>query len=130
VTSAYPSPDRSGYKPGQSRDVKDIGWGEGVLVDGRPYRAECWAEGGVTVLTFFFSTRTLEDADKEALTSLLVQSGVVSFVGEDRFGGCATMVDGSGNEMWSVNVVIGDEDRLYARSAVELQPYDGGNRAG
>ena len=31
--------------------------------------------------------------------------------------------DVSGNLMWEVNIVIGDEDELYAESDVPLNPY-------
>lgn len=40
----YPKPNRSDFKPNLKRthknDVLDIGWNEGVLSDGRPYRRE------------------------------------------------------------------------------------------
>jgi len=59
--AVYPKPDRSDYRPTRTRSAEepsiDIGWGEGFLRDGRPYRVECWAEEGVTMLTYFFSTR-------------------------------------------------------------------------
>ena len=45
----YPRPDRSAFKPNfhksQDNPALDIGWAEGTLRDGRPLRAECWAEG-------------------------------------------------------------------------------------
>jgi len=39
------------------------GWNEGLMADGLPYRAECWAMDQITMLTFFFfdqRKRTLE----------------------------------------------------------------------
>jgi hypothetical protein len=65
----YPKPDRSDYKPTRTKTAEDhsldIGWDEGFLTDGRPYRVECWAEEGVTMLTYFFSTRGLETYSNE-----------------------------------------------------------------
>ena len=56
----YPCADRSSFIPNDRKSpanpALDIGWSEGTLRDGRPWRAECWAEDGVTSLTFFLST--------------------------------------------------------------------------
>ena len=53
----YPKSNRSNqtqnYVKSEENTVLDIGWNEGILSDGRPYRAECWAEDQVTMLTFF-----------------------------------------------------------------------------
>ncbi len=48
-----------------------IGWHEGFLTDGRPYRAACWVVYGMTMITFFISSRDLEDYDNTDFARLL-----------------------------------------------------------
>ena len=52
----YPKPNRSDQKQNFVKtaddEALDIGWNEGFLSDGRPYRVECWAENHITMLTF------------------------------------------------------------------------------
>ena len=54
----FPYPDRSQQRVRLERDadgVMDIGWCEGLLSDGRPFRVEMWAQDQVSCLTIFFS---------------------------------------------------------------------------
>ncbi len=94
----YPKPDRSDHSPNFSKtpenDVIDIGWDEGILSDGRRYRVECWAQDQVTSLTYFFSTRGLEN-----------------------------MTNAGGSNMWSVNVVVGDDEKTFVSAQRPLRPY-------
>ena len=126
----YPRPDRSNHTPQftktSERPYVDIGFAEGEMTDGRPYRAECWAEDGVTVLTFFFSSDGLEELSAEELKDLLVREGLVVFAyPERRFAGVGCLVDPSGNQLYSVNVIVADEDTVYAESEVLLSRYPG-----
>ena len=71
----YPIPDRSKQTIQHMKDedgVVDIGWCDGVLSDGRPFRAEMWAQGGVSMLTIFFSAIGLEDLDQAQIKELIV----------------------------------------------------------
>lgn len=129
----YPSPDRSTFKPNfqKSRDnpALDIGWAEGTLKDGRPYRAECWAEDGLTSLTLFFSTIGLESFTDADFAVLLEAEGLMQFTGERRYVAAAPLTDSSGNDMWSVNVVVGDDEDTFVVDQLQLRKYpprDGG----
>jgi hypothetical protein len=123
----YPAPDRSDQTPDLTKStedgVLDIGWFTGALGDGRPFRAECWAQDGITVLTFFLSTVGLESLERAQLIELLQREGLVVWQGETRFLGVAKILDASQHELWSLNVVIGDENELYAESPFSLQRY-------
>ena len=123
----YPKPDRSVYKPTRTRSAEDpgfdIGCDEGFLRDGRPYRVECWAEEGVTMLTYFFSTRGLETYANEQFASLLEAEGLVHFLDERRRVSAMPVTDAAGNDMWSVNVVVGAEDETYISDNTELRSY-------
>jgi hypothetical protein len=57
----FPIPDRSKQPVRAEKDedgVVDIGWCDGVLSDGRPFRAEMWAQDQVSCLTIFFLRST------------------------------------------------------------------------
>lgn len=71
----HPKPDRSNYAPNRVKtpdnDQIDIGWNEGFLSDGRPYRLECWAQDQFTCVTVFMSTEGLETYANEQLVEML-----------------------------------------------------------
>src|SRR5213592_4023043 len=113
----HPRPDRSGYQPNfrktEDDPSVDIGWNEGVMSDGRPYRAECWAEDGITMLTFFFSARGLEDRAEGELATLLTREGLVELMEPRRELGLMRITDSAGNDLWSINVAVGSGDDVY-----------------
>ncbi len=123
----YAVPDRSNKTPNfvktPENDALDIGWAEGTFSDGRPYRAESWCQDQVTVLTIFFSTLGLEAATNTELAQLLVREHLLTFTGADRFVSGVRFRDPSGHELWSVNVVIGDDESIFVEDNVPLTPY-------
>lgn len=123
----YPQPDRSNQTPNRAKtpenDVLDIGWNEGVLSDGRPYRVECWAQDQTTFLTYFFSTHGLENVTDARFAELLVREGLLRFTGSQRYVAARTLKDASGNAMWSVNVVIGDDEDTFVADRGPLRSY-------
>ena len=123
----YPVPDRSGQVRSRTKapedPTADIGWDSGRLTDGRPYIVECWAEDQVTMLTYFFSTRGLESATDDDFRRLLVAEGLLRFTSSRQFVASRPWVDPSGNELWSVNVVVGDDNDTYVADNHRLRPY-------
>jgi len=123
----YPKPDRSdqtrNFIKTEENGAIDLGWGEGFLSDSRPYWVECWAEFQVTMITFFFSTNGMEDYSDLMFKELLSREKLVQFVSETPVVSAMSFTDASGNEMWSVNVVIGTEDGLLAKDSMNLQKY-------
>jgi hypothetical protein len=125
----YPKPDRSDQTPNFEKaddyDQIDLGWSEGVLSDDRPYRAEAWTMDKITMLTYFFSTKGLENYDEASFVEFLTKEGLVEFVAEQpqRYVSISKITDAGGNEMWSVNVAIGNEDRLFAKDSTDLKRY-------
>ena len=124
-----PRPERSTFKPNfhksDENPALDIGWAEGTLKDGRPYRAECWAEDGVTSLTLFFSTIGIEEFTDADFAALLEAEGLMQFTGERRYVAAAPLTDSSGNGMWSVNVVVGDDEETFVIDQLQLRAYAG-----
>jgi hypothetical protein len=123
-----PKPDRSKHEPNKVKTaenpVVDIGWNEGVLSDGRPYRVEAWAEDGLTSLTYFFARDGLEALSREMAAELLEREGLLTYRSDTgRSAYPAEVADARGHPMWSINVVIADEDHTYAEDHVSLLPY-------
>jgi hypothetical protein len=123
----YPKPDRSNYKPNFRKTAEnpqlDIGWAEGRLTDGRPYRMEAWCEDQVTMVTFFFASAGLERLTNRELQVLLEQEELLHFTSSRRHASAMQITDAAGAWLWSVSVVIGDEDGLYAGGGPMVQPY-------
>lgn len=123
----YPKPDRTNVTPNfqktEENDALDIGWAEGTLSDGRPYRLECWSQDQVTCATVFVSRIGLESLDNESAGELLVREGLARFLGPKRFVTVMPFADHKGNEMHSINIVIGDDETTYTDGGPPLHPY-------
>jgi GTP diphosphokinase / guanosine-3',5'-bis(diphosphate) 3'-diphosphatase len=128
ILAHYPLPNRSSFRPNRVRTEEDpqldIGWDEGIFSDGRPYRAEAWAEDGATFLTFFLSAEGLESCDTAALRNYLETEGVLEFKRADAVHiGANKINDDDGVEIWSVTVVIGDEGGLLVEDRTHIKPH-------
>jgi hypothetical protein len=124
----YPKPDRSdqirNFVKSEENEAIDVGWNEGSLSDDRQYHVECWVEDQITMLTFFFSTVGIEKYSEKRLKDLLVEEKLVQFIKNDAPLSTMRITDAGGNELWSVNVVIGTEDELFANDLISLRAYD------
>lgn len=122
-----PIPDRSRQQLRIVRDhtgMIDIGWCEGVLSDGRAFRAEMWSEANVSSLTIFFSTLGLEDLEPEEICGLVEAEGLVAFPEEgERHCAADKYYDNSGQELWSINIVIGIDQHTYVSDTVPIFGY-------
>jgi hypothetical protein len=123
----YPIPNRSKQKIHFSRDedgVIDIGWCDGVFSDGRNFRAEMWAQDQISILTIFFSRVGIDDVDAEAITRVMEAEGLITFRKTGaRNCNPVKVNDDAENPIWSVNIMIGNEDESYLESAVPIFPY-------
>ncbi len=125
-TGRYPRPDRSSFRPkvngiDPAYEV-DLGWTEGELHDGRPYRAELRTWDHLVFITFFFSAVDLEEASGEELFALLEQENLIRFTG-GRQGAAEKRKDFSENELWSVCVALRGRDGVLARPGLCFTPY-------
>lgn len=125
MTSPVPFPalPRRDPRDLDAEGVTEIGWSEGVLSDGRPFRAEMWAEDGMSCLTFFFSSRGLDAAAKEEIADLLEREGLVRWRRPPRYLGLGRVVDDAGHEMFSATVVVGDDEGTFVDTSVPIHPY-------
>src|SRR5215471_61940 len=131
VNPAHPRPDRSKHVPNfvktAENDCLDIGWGQGILSDGRPFRIECWCQDQTTYVQAFFSSTGLEDLDRNELQRYLEREGLVRFVSAERYASGRLMSDDGGHSIWEINVVVADEVERYAEIDVPLQAYTVGH---
>lgn len=127
IQPKFPIPDRSSQPIRLAKDedgVVDIARCHGVSSDGRAFRAEMWAQDQISMLTIFFSTAGLEDLDPEAMKRFVEQEGLVSFrtTAPSRCT-AVSVTDDAGNPVWSVNVMVGDEDETYLDGSIPIFPY-------
>ena len=122
-----PAPDRSdlmpNHRPTDENDVVDVGWCEGVLSAGRPYRAEFWIQDQLTLVTFLFSTSGLEDYSNEQHSHFLEAENLIKFQGNERSLGLMAIKDASDNEMWSITACIHDTSEIYAVTGLKFTNY-------
>ena len=128
MSITYPKPDRSSYSPNQVKtdenDQIDIGWNEGTLSDGRPYRIELWAQDQITSVTVFLATKGLEDYSNEQFAELLERERVVWWIpGAKKSAYAVPTTDSGGNSVWSINVVIGIDDQRARADSVAIRAY-------
>jgi hypothetical protein len=130
MESRYPRPDRSGYTPNFEKtpenEILDIAWQEGVLKDGRPFRGELWVQEHITSVTFFCSTAGIENYTREDFIRMVEEEGLQNFkssADDRRFLYAQKMTDYSGHELWSINIVVGDESDQYTDGGQVFYPY-------
>lgn len=135
----YPKVDRSGLKPNFAKkdedDSIDIGFTEGRFNDGRPFRSEFWAASQTSCLTYYFSSIDMEDMSPSDLKEYLKSEHSLEFL-DETFHSCGykgdnieakKSIDASGNKIWEVTIIVGDDDGTYIRenSNYRGQDYEG-----
>jgi hypothetical protein len=122
----FPKPDRSNLSPRLDPEDEtgemDIGWTEGKFSDGHPFRAELWSWQHLTAVTFFFSRIGLENKMVDDLVELLERELSLRFIGS-RSVTADKIQDYSGNEIWSVCIIIRHEKETWAVMDLQLNPY-------
>ena len=126
-----PKPDRSDARPNLAKTaenpVLDIGWNEGFLSDSRFYRVEAWAENQVSSITVFMSTNGIENYSNPQFADLLEREQLIAYhPGRRRSAFAMPCTDASGNSLWSVNVVIGDDEETFVDLLIAMRPYANG----
>lgn len=124
----YPQVDRSDFVPNfngrAGDDVVDVGWAEGLLNDGRPYRLECWAMAGSTGVTLFLAEAGLESGGPLEINALLETSGVITnYIPQEI--SVLRFVDPAGTPCLSISYLVASEDdEFFAEAHPPLKPYN------
>lgn len=113
--STYPKVDRSKIDFSDSDEI-NIGYAEGILSDGRPYRMECWAVDQITNLTIFISSIGINHYSSANVLDFLEAEGLYWKLSSTFYGSARLFTDENGNEFWSANLVVGDEEGTYIDS--------------
>ncbi len=125
----YPKYDIGDFLPSPGEDWF---WGEGILSDGRPYRAEVYYQGGGIYMELYMSSRDIENFTVEQFKEYMISEQLLEFYDnlyrESGFNGdnleIAPKEDASGNAMWNLKFIIGDEDGTYVRILFKRNHYD------
>ena len=124
---SYPQVDRSDLVPNfdgrAGDDMVDVGWAEGQLNDGRPYRIECWSLAGTTGVTQLMAEEGPAPGGPLEVDALLEASSVITnFAPQETT--LHRFVDPSGTSCLSLSYVIANEDdEFFAEAHAPLRPY-------
>ncbi len=92
----------------------NLGWDVGLLDENRPYLCEYWSEG-VVYLTFFVSTKGIEDHTDEQIAAMIKDAGLVRYYNkEDENFYIDIIKRGENEEYYSINVYVGNDDGNFA----------------
>jgi hypothetical protein len=106
----------------------DIGWADGEFNDGRPYRAELWSWSHLSAITLFFCTVGWENASEQEIVAFLEKEVPLQFTGSKKFT-AKRFEDSSDNQMWSVSIVIQDDEGKLVPVGIPFAPYQGCGRS-
>lgn len=100
----------------------NLGWNAGLLGN-VPYFAECWASNGLTMLTVFVSAKLMNGkATADELTEIFVEDKLFSRRDQGLHVEVSWFKDGNGNDFYSYNVVVGDEEGVYL-DKLKIEPF-------
>ncbi len=118
----YPSIERDNIDFSSSSDICNIGYHEGTLRDGRPYRLEVWSSNGLDTATIFISNIGLEGKSEVDLVKYISGEGILD-VDDDR-AEVKEYTDINDNVFYSINLVLNKRDEEINKLLVELVNYD------
>jgi len=110
----YPSPILS--LPNENSGEKTIWYGEGILSNGILYLSEYWCVDGISNYTYYFGDVFNENVTDERVMNLLIRDGLVEFYTEKQFYSMRLLKDKQGNDAYTMNIVIGDDENVFANA--------------
>ena len=118
----YPIIDRSNIDFMSSTEICNIGYHEGTLKDGRPYRLEAWSSNGLDTATIFISNTGLEEKSEVDLVKYLSGEDIIDI--EDDRASVELIEDINGNSFYSINILLNNRDDEVNRLLVGLDNYE------
>jgi len=110
----YPTPVLS--LPNENPGEKTICYGEGILSNGILYLSEYWFVDGISNYTYYFGDVFNENVSDESVMNLLIKDGLVEFYTEKQFYSLRMIKDINGNDAYTMNIVIGDDENTFANA--------------
>lgn len=93
---------------------KTIYVGEGITISGWNYSCEYWAVDQISNFTYYFDKNIVGVIDKENILNFLEGEKLAIFYGDKKYVAMGEIVDRSGQNLVSINIVIGDDENLFA----------------
>ena len=118
----YPQIDRSNIDFASSSDICNIGYHEGTLIDGRPYRLEAWSSNGIDTATIFISNLGLENKSEVDLVKYLSGEEIID-IDDDR-ASVNQIEDINGNTFYAINLIVNNKDEEINTLLVSLDNYE------
>lgn len=103
-------------------EVCNIGYNEGVLSDGRPYRVEVWSSYGITNATIFISILDLENASEKAIKKMLIDNKIIDIDKDDIY--ITEVIDTEDNSFLSINVPLNGKDVEINKLLVKIKDFE------
>ena len=104
----------------------NIGWNAGLIDDNRPFYCECWATGGVTMLTLYVSTEGIEDYDAIQMEKLYTEIGYYKpkegYEVKDPEG-LMVFTDKNNNNFFAFSVVVGIDNEPTEITGAIIYPF-------
>jgi hypothetical protein len=118
----YPKIERDNIDFYSNSDVCNIGYYEGDLRDGRPYRLEVWSNHGLDTATIFISNIGLENKSEVDLVKYISGEGIIE-IDDDR-AEVTLIKDINENDFYSINLILNKYDEEINKLLVSLNDYD------
>ena len=118
----YPKVERENIDFSSDSNICNIGYNEGVLKDGRPYRLEVWSSNRIDTCTIFISNKDLEDKSDVDLVKYIANEGLID-IDDDRVT-VNEYTDINDNTFYSINLVLNNKDEEINKLLVSLNNYD------
>jgi hypothetical protein len=109
--------------------VIEIGWADGVLIDGRPFRMELACSNDIVDARFFVSAEGLGDWRRRDWAAFLVEHGLIRFTSTLKFANADETRDERGQPMLLIAVLLEHERTRFAELLIPWRSYevDSGN---
>ena len=119
---SYPIINRDGVDFTSDTELCNLGYAEGELSDGRPYRIESFLTYGVEALTIFISIQDLEEKSMNDIKKLLVKEGLIEIIEDNIL--MDKVIDENEEEFISINVPINDHGKEINKCNIALKEYE------
>lgn len=118
---SYPMINRESVDFTSDTEVCNLGFKEGELSDGRPYRIESFYSYGVESLTIFISIEGLEEKSMNDIKKMIVKEGLLDIMKDNIL--IDKIIDEDDNEFLAINVPINDHGEDLNRCLIKLDDY-------
>ena len=119
---SYPLINRDGIDFTSDSEVCNLGYAEGELSDGRPYRMESFYSYGIETLTIFISIEGLEEKSMNDIKKMIVKEGLVDIMRDNVL--IDETTDEDENEFLAINIPLVDHDEEMNKCLIKLKDFD------